>query len=366
MCYTGGPRCSGHALLELSKAKKTYRDALKAGDTEQSFEAQEQLNEAKEQFYMTPKGQKFLETEIEKTGDPTGELVFAKEYGQLRREEALAKNKDKKKIEHDKNVRAEQRKDRLDQQFAEKQAQEKEALEIVNAQRKAEGRLPVSKFTNLSLDAYGGSGYSTYSTSLIPQANDLEKVTSVVDAIDNGANTSSGIAQSFGLDDRQGNYYGNAAEYLGLVERSEGMDNATEYALTENGKAVRDAKPSERVTMIREMVNSTPVMKAYVESGRDKAKLEEYIRDSGNYESSVASRRAASIVSWDKMMNSGNFENEISSSSEKVNLTAVKVGERIQQERINRLTKMAGPKDYGTCMNCFSKLPATGVCDCQD
>lgn len=365
MCYTGGPRCSSHALTEVSKAKRIYRDVLASGDADACIEAKQNLDDANEQFYMTPKGWEHLESEIKATGDPDGELEFALEYGKIAREEALAKNKARGQVKHN-NVRAEARKDRLDRQFAEKQAQEKADLEALNAKRKAEGRLPLSKFNNLSLDAYEGSGYATYDSSLIPQANDLEKVSSVVDAIDNGANTAGGLAESFNIDARQGNYYGNAAEYIGLVQRSESMDNTTEYELTANGKAFKDSSPEERAVMMRELVNSTPVMKAYIESGRDKKKLEEYIRDSGNYESSVASRRAHSIANWDKKLNSEGFVGEIGTSLTQVSATSAKVGDRIRQDRINKLTKMAGPKDYGTCMDCFSKLPATGKCDCKD
>ncbi|MBC9705785.1 MAG: hypothetical protein H9W81_12610 [Enterococcus sp.] len=365
MCYTGGPRCSGHALTEVSKAKRNYREAIASGDVDAGIEAKKHLDEANEQFYMTPKGWEYLESEIKATGDPTGELEFALEYGKIAREEALAKNKARGQIKH-KNERAENRKDRLDRQFAEQQEKEKAALDELNAKRKAEGRLPLSKFNNLTLDAYGSSGYASYDSSLIPQANDLEKVSSVVDAIDNGANTAGGLGESFGIDSRQGNYYGNAAEYIGLVQRSESMDNTTEYELTANGKVFKDSSAAERAVMMRELVNSTPVMKAYIESGRDKKKLEEYIRDSGSYESSVATRRAHSIVNWDKKLNSSTFESEIGTSLTQVSATSAKVGDRIRQERINKLTKLAGPKDYGTCMDCFSKLPATGVCDCKD
>lgn len=365
MCYTGGPRCSGHALTEVSKAKKTYREALASGDADACIDAKKNLDDAKEQFYMTPKGWAYLEAEIKKTGDPNGELDFALEYGKIAREEALAKNKSREQVKH-KNVRAEDRRVRLDRKFAEKQEQEKADLEALNDKRKAEGRLPLSKFNNLTLDAYESSGYSTYDSSLIPQANDLEKVSSVVDAIDNGANTAGGLGESFGINSRQGNYYGNAAEYIGLVQRSESMDNTTEYELTPNGKVFKDSSPAERAVMMRELVNSTPVMKSYIESGRDKKQLEQYIRDSGNYESSVATRRADSIVNWDKKLNSSTFESEIGTSLTQVSATSEKVGNRIKQERINKLTKMAGPKDYGTCMDCFSKLPATGRCDCND
>ncbi|WIB65619.1 hypothetical protein [Curtobacterium sp. MCBD17_040] len=50
-----------------------------------------------------------------------------------------------------------------------------------------------------------------------PQANDLEKVITVVDAVGEHANTSGAIADTIGVSaEREGTYYADAAGYLGL------------------------------------------------------------------------------------------------------------------------------------------------------
>jgi len=64
-----------------------------------------------------------------------------------------------------------------------------------------------------------------------PQANDLDKVVDVVLATANGPITKTYIAELFDMDERQGDYYGSAGCYLGLLKRQHGQ-----YELTETGQ----------------------------------------------------------------------------------------------------------------------------------
>jgi hypothetical protein len=64
-----------------------------------------------------------------------------------------------------------------------------------------------------------------------PQANDLDKVLDVVAKVETGVSTKQEIAEAFEFDERQGDYYANAACYLGLLQREEGN-----FGLTEIGK----------------------------------------------------------------------------------------------------------------------------------
>jgi hypothetical protein len=66
-----------------------------------------------------------------------------------------------------------------------------------------------------------------------PQANDLDKVIDLVQIAAEGTVVSKeAIAGTFGFDERQGDYYGNAACYLGLLGRGEGG-----YLATESGRS---------------------------------------------------------------------------------------------------------------------------------
>ena len=63
-----------------------------------------------------------------------------------------------------------------------------------------------------------------------PQANDLKKVRDVINLIYSGINSRDAIAAYWDIEGRQGDYYANAARYLGFVEREN-----QGWALTEMG-----------------------------------------------------------------------------------------------------------------------------------
>lgn len=64
-----------------------------------------------------------------------------------------------------------------------------------------------------------------------PQANDLDKVVDLVGLVGQGVDNKIGIADYFEFDERQGDYYANAARYLGFIER-----NVIEFRLTDIGE----------------------------------------------------------------------------------------------------------------------------------
>lgn len=65
-----------------------------------------------------------------------------------------------------------------------------------------------------------------------PQANDLDKVIDIVTNNKAGLTTKSAIADFFDFEERQGDYYANAAVYLGLLKRKPGSE---EFVLTREG-----------------------------------------------------------------------------------------------------------------------------------
>lgn len=372
MCYKfPGPRCSNHAEKAYIKAKQDYYAVKDSKDEEVLMAAKKNLVEAENHYYMTPKGQENLRRKIANAGGTHDECEYKLEYGIMAREEALAAVKavDKGDIEHHpKTDHAENRRVRLDEKFAEKQAKAKEELADENARRKSQGLVPLSKYNHLSLDT-PTSGYASYESSLIPEAANLEQVGAVVDSVEGGANTAGAIAASVGIKtNRGGNYYANAANYIGLIQKSE-SDEGHEYELTPNGKAYHDADPSERAALMRELVNATPIMQAYVESGKDRAALEDYIRSSGDgHEASVAKRRASSLVSWHEKVNSKGFTSELSTCSAETQERAVFAAAQLKADRAakEKLAKLPVVKDYGTCSKCYTKLPASGKCFCDE
>lgn len=370
MCYPKpGPRCSSHASANLKKASVAFKETAVSGDEEATIAARENLTKASDEFYMTPKGQEYLKAKIKETGDPSGETFFKLEYGILAREEALRLARATDVGDNDTHAaaaQAEAEATRLDQEHAEMLKAEKDNRDAENVVRKSRGLRPVSNFQNLSLDSPVG-GYSAYDASLTPQAPDLEKISSLVDAVDNGANTAAALGEAFGMSSRDGSYYANGTEYIGLVKKTEVADGAHEYELTENGRIFKSASPANRSVLLRELVNETPLMKAYAESGKSREKLEEYIRDTGSgYEESVAKRRASSLITWDRKLNSDSFVQELATSSEVTQRLSLKAAENARVLKEERLRKIPTVRTYGICNHCYSTLPATGTCDCRD
>lgn len=87
-----------------------------------------------------------------------------------------------------------------------------------------------------------------------PQADDIRKVRDTVDLISWRYNTRDQIAEFWDVEERQGDYYANAAYYLGLICR-----NTKGWMLTDKGKAFVHLPTTHRNKMLTESIFSHPV-----------------------------------------------------------------------------------------------------------
>ena len=88
-----------------------------------------------------------------------------------------------------------------------------------------------------------------------PQADDLDTVVEVAHLIADGKTTKSDLAECFEFNERQGDYYANAAAYLGLIERQN-----REFVLSAAGsRFVRMASRNERAAYLLESVLKRPI-----------------------------------------------------------------------------------------------------------
>ena len=78
-----------------------------------------------------------------------------------------------------------------------------------------------------------------------PQANDLDRVVDLVSLVEQGIHTKAEIADVFEFDERQGDYYANAARYLGLLDREDGR-----YVLTDTGRELLSTRKTSQRTLI--------------------------------------------------------------------------------------------------------------------
>jgi hypothetical protein len=197
----------------------------------------------------------------------------------------------------------------------------------------------------------------------LPQANNLEKVCSVMDAVLLGANSAEAIGETLGLHTREGAYYGDAAGYLGLVDTASGADQKT-YELTALGEQLADASTADRVEMLRNIVATVPAVQIYAEHGE--AGVQEMLSEAGLGETTVG-RRSSTISSWYMSLAvEKDIEFTALAESERQNSNVRGVEAAIRLDLVRRARALAAPteKVAAVCTNCFMALPVSGICDC--
>jgi len=194
----------------------------------------------------------------------------------------------------------------------------------------------------------------------VPQANSLETVSAAVSAVAADVNTVSAVAQALDLDARQGSYYLNAAAYLGLVEvERDGENGAGIWHLTALGQEMTYLADAERAQLVAELAESTPAVAAYREGGMEGA--ENAIAELGEYGDDTVARRAACASSWANTIASGEFaagEARITSIA-RDRFEVAAAAARVEREQI---IAARTPKAPDVCPECFTEIPASGVC----
>jgi hypothetical protein len=132
-----------------------------------------------------------------------------------------------------------------------------------------------------------------------PQADEVRKVIDVVDAVAAGVNLRTEIAERFDFDERQADYYGNAAAFLGLVTRAR-----LGFELSELGRRFSNADLAERQWMLLETLAGLPVFRealAYCLAHGTAPELEqltEWVSSSTELGGATPRRRAFTALSW--------------------------------------------------------------------
>jgi len=200
----------------------------------------------------------------------------------------------------------------------------------------------------------------------VPQANDLDKVATVIDSINHDATTADAIGEAIDVGNRQGSYYANAAGYLGLVEKHKDDIGSTHYALTQAGQAFANSGPAERAAMLAEMVNRTPLGRSYRQNS-DPTVLEKEIAsgsDSGGYSDTVAKRRLSTLNTWmNTIDNSSALTENISQQQKETIARSVNASIKQRAEQEEKRRQFVTERAVGaTCTTCFMVKPISGIC----
>lgn len=139
---------------------------------------------------------------------------------------------------------------------------------------------------------------------LVPQADDLNKVLEILTLVNGGETRSQSIAESLLFDQRQANYYAEAADYLGLLRRTRG-----DLELTPTGKQLLGLPPGEQQIFAAKVVINSSLFtnllaKARRRGGWSPSDVEAIISTKQNrggrqrYTSTTVVRRRQTIQAW--------------------------------------------------------------------
>ncbi len=136
-----------------------------------------------------------------------------------------------------------------------------------------------------------------------PQANDVDKLVDMVQAMQDAPITKSDIAELFEFDDRQGDYYGNAACFLGLARRVDGGFLGTEAGLEFGHLRSRAARTSRLVAILIGIPTMREAIQLLVEKGFQLEKISKdalaaLIRKRSGLSGSTPERRASTLRAW--------------------------------------------------------------------
>lgn len=208
---------------------------------------------------------------------------------------------------------------------------------------------------------YGAlSDYEVNDEFSVPQANDLDKIVTVADAVASGAVTQDSIGEALGLHHREGGYYANAAGYLGIVEVDK-SDALHTYHLTNLGESLVNTDENGRADMISQMVNSVPEVQIYQDEGEDQLRASV---EAAGLSGETITRRTECIKSWAAAVDGGHLSTSISeTAASSHHRFAGAAASAVTQLNEARAKRSAPEPVYNFCGTCNMTLPATGICD---
>lgn len=144
-----------------------------------------------------------------------------------------------------------------------------------------------------------------------PQANDLDKIIDLVINNKQGLVDKITISDFFDFDERQGDYYANAAIYLGLLSRKPGN---SEFILTKEGQYISTLKNRNKRNyfLLQQMLNR-PTFNEVIQSvynnhnkidALNSDSIAQIIQKHINISATTAKRRASTVMNWIRWINS--------------------------------------------------------------
>lgn len=154
-----------------------------------------------------------------------------------------------------------------------------------------------------SIEALFDKDFET-ENNIVPQADAISNIIELLSLINKGQNSVSEIADNFSFDKRQSNYYGEAAQFLGLITRSYGV-----FELTERGKRFIATDPRDQQLFIAKLVINSWFFRELISRAKKKGYFTKQdvenlianvtsIEGSQRYSKSTIGRRTSTIMAW--------------------------------------------------------------------
>jgi DNA adenine methylase len=140
-------------------------------------------------------------------------------------------------------------------------------------------------------------------TTYVPQADDPSKLVALLEGVGEGLTTAEQLADRFKFDPRQSNYYGEAAEELGMLTRDRGRG----FSLTDVGAKIARLHTDVAAREVIERILTLPVFREIaqgaIKSGNptvDQGQIPRVIlhTSKGRYNETTVRRRTQSVVAW--------------------------------------------------------------------
>jgi hypothetical protein len=158
--------------------------------------------------------------------------------------------------------------------------------------------------TRRAIDELIDVRYET-TTDTVPQADDFNKILGLLNAIDIGYDSSSAVALYFAFTPRQGDYYSEAAEYLGFITRRPGL-----LELTDRGIMVLSSSPTAQEEHLAKAIVNSWVFRELIRRARQKglfdiedvesiiASVPKSAEGGQRYNNTTIPRRRKTIIAW--------------------------------------------------------------------
>lgn len=182
----------------------------------------------------------------------------------------------------------------------------------------------------------------------VPQANNLDAVCAVVDAVADGCSTAAEIASAIAMVGRQGAYYPNAAADLGLVEAIAGAAGA-EWQLSELGATFVGLEPAAKADALGDAIAGVSYVDTYFGAGgADQLRQEWGALDLGD---ETIERRIATIRAWAEFFS-------LPTAEQAERIAAASTGTRERAPGIRAARPAKAPTAPRMCQLCWLAIPA--------